>query len=69
MSTEVIIKKIGVVDTIIIVESLRKKGYASTVDFDFSYHPKKNNEASHTVFTFYNDMFASWFVLEFGSWL
>ena len=60
---------IDVVRTLEIVNELKKHGWVIHKDFDFSYHKAAydNWEAeveNHTVFTFYNDSNASYFILR-----
>ena len=65
---------IDVVRTLEIVNELKKHGWVIHKDFDFSYHKAaydnfsgSNWEAEvekHTVFTFYNDSNASYFILR-----
>ena len=55
-----------------IVRELRSKGYIQGVDFDFEYHKPVFNDWSgdavynrYTIFTFYKDSLATWFVLKY----
>ena len=55
-----------------VVRELRSKKYIQGVDFDFSYHRPKYSDTTyelvynrHTVFTFYNEILATWFSLTY----
>lgn len=57
-------------EMLIIVRSLRERGYVQGVDFDFSYNPPKFDNFSHepvynrcVIFTFYKEEIATWFSL------
>ena len=69
----IIIKEIGVSKVLDIVAELRQLGWVQGVDFDFAYHKELWDNFSsgpvmerHTVFTFYNDSNASYFMLRWG---
>lgn len=69
----IIIKEIGVTRVLNIVTELRQMGWVQGVDFDFAYYNEKWDDFSsepiieqHTVFTFYNDSNASYFMLRWG---
>ena len=69
----IIIKEIGVTRVLNIVTELRQIGWVQGVDFDFAYYNEKWDDFSsepiveqHTVFTFYNDSNASYFMLRWG---
>jgi hypothetical protein len=62
---------IGVARTLDIVSELKQKGWVQGKDFDFAYHQSKWDEMigeipKQTVFTFYNDSNASYFMLRWG---
>jgi hypothetical protein len=62
---------IGVAHTLDIVSELKQKGWVQGKDFDFAYHQSKWDEMigeipKQTVFTFYNDSNASYFMLRWG---
>ena len=57
--------------TLDIVTELKQKGWVLGKDFDFEYHQSKWDEMigkipKQTVFTFYNDSNASYFMLRWG---
>jgi hypothetical protein len=68
--------QIDVNRTLEIVGELRKMGWKQSVDFDFACHKPVYDDFSgsnwgpvvqrHTVFTFYNDTNASYFMLRWG---
>jgi len=69
----IIIKEISVTRVLDIVSEVRKMGWVQGVDFDFAYHKETWDDFSsepiieqHTVFTFYNDSNASYFMLRWG---
>ena len=69
----IIIKEIGVTSVLNIVTELRQMGWVQGVDFDFAYYNETWDDFSsepiveqHTVFTFYNDSNASYFMLRWG---
>ena len=54
-----------------IVQELRDMGWVQGTDFDFAFHQSKWDEMigeipRHTVFTFYNDSNASYFMLRWS---
>jgi hypothetical protein len=60
-----------VIRTLEIVSELKKHGWFMGTDFDFAYHQSKWDEMigeipKQTVFTFYNDSNASYFMLRWG---
>lgn len=62
---------IDVDNTLDIVSELKQKGWVQGKDFDFAYHQSKWDEMigeipKQTVFTFYNDSNASYFMLRWG---
>ena len=67
---------IDVSKTLEIVSELKQNGWVINNDFDFAYHKSHYNDFSgsnwepelekHTVFTFYNDINASYFMLRWG---
>jgi hypothetical protein len=58
-------------DVMDIVRELRAMGLVQGTDFDFSYTPPDYNYEIHehferfTVFTFYQDKWATWFALKY----
>lgn len=58
-----------------IVRELRQMGWIQGVDFDFSYRPPSYESGysfeeikpKHTVFTFYNEKYATLFSLKYGT--
>lgn len=52
-----------------IVQELRQHGYRQIHDFDFQYIPASWLDGvltpRHTIFTFYNESVASWFVMKY----
>ena len=55
-----------------IVRELREQGYQQGVDFDFAYHAPAQDSFSYepsteryTVFTFYNEKYATLFALKY----
>ena len=55
-----------------IVREIRQLGYIQTIDFDFEYHPPRNDAITghilynrYTIFTFYKEELASYFVLRY----
>lgn len=66
-----VILYIDAVTTIGIVIELRKLGWIQGVDFDFAYNQSQWDDMigeipKQTVFTFYNDNNASYFMLRWG---
>ena len=66
-----VILYIDAVTTIGIVIELRKLGWIQGVDFDFAYKQSQCDNMigeipKQTVFTFYNDSNASYFMLRWG---
>ena len=66
-----VILYIDAVTTIGIVIELRKLGWIQGVDFDFAYNQSQWDDMigeipKQTVFTFYNDSNASYFMLMWG---
>jgi len=69
-----IILEISVTRTLEIVHELRHIGWVQHVDFDFACHKQMfdsqvsddQTRERHTVFTFYNDSNASYFMLRWG---
>lgn len=66
-----VILYIDAVTTIGIVIELRKLGWIQGVDFDFAYNQSQWDNMigeipKQTVFTFYNDSDASYFMLRYG---
>lgn len=66
-----VILYIDAVTTIGIVIELRKLGWIQGVDFDFAYNQSQWDSMigeipKQTVFTFYNDSNASYFMLRWG---
>ena len=66
-----VILYIDAVTTIGIVIELRKLGWIQGVDFDFAYNQSQWDDMigeipKQTVFTFYNDSDASYFMLRYG---
>ncbi len=66
-----VILYIDAVTTIGIVIELRKLGWIQGVDFDFAYNQSQWDDMigeipKQTVFTFYNDSNASYFMLRWG---
>jgi len=62
---------IDVSRTLEIVHELKHHGWVMGVDFDFAYHQSAWDEMigeipKQTVFTFYNDSNASYFMLRWG---
>jgi hypothetical protein len=67
---------IDVSKTLEIVHELKKHGWVMGKDFDFAYHKAHYNDFSgsnwepeeleHSVFTFYDDSNASYFMLRWG---
>lgn len=67
---------IDVIATLDIVHDLKKMGWVIGTDFDFAYHKPifddfggsnwEPETERHTVFTFYNDTNASYFMLRWG---
>ena len=58
------------VDLIKLNQLMQEHGMVLHKDYDFAYHPPKNGvfeeqQASFTVFTFYNDECATWFALKY----
>jgi hypothetical protein len=52
-----------------IVTEMREHGYAQRKDFDFTFYPAiiENNILipRHTIFTFYDEVISSWFLLKY----
>jgi len=72
MAIEVKMNEMSPGQAIEIVRELRDKGYGQGIDFDFEYHRPENNDWSgdvlyneHTVFKFYKESLATWFVLKY----
>ena len=64
---------IDVNKTLEIVHELKTKGWVMGADFDFAHHRPEYDDFGHdfnfprrTVFTFYNDVNASYFMLRWG---
>ena len=59
-------------DIMEIVRELREYGWRQGTDFDFKYYPYLFEASSgieytrHTVFTFYNDKYATFFALKWA---
>ena len=56
--------------TMDIVRDLRAQGLVQGTDFDFAFHQSKWDEMigeipKHTIFTFYKDKNATWFILKY----
>ena len=76
VSMKVILEHKGAGEVMEIVKELRNQGCMQGIDFDFAYHkPMYDNFSGsnwepelekHTVFTFYNDVNASYFMLRWG---
>jgi hypothetical protein len=54
-----------------IVRELRAQGLVQGKDFDFSYNPETwdnftMSEEKHTVFTFYDERWGTWFTLKWS---
>jgi hypothetical protein len=73
MAVEVKMNKMSPGQAIEIVRELRDKGYGQGIDFDFEYHRPENNDwmageeynEQYTVFKFYKESLATWFVLKY----
>lgn len=69
MSVDVIIYHEKPMSIMSIVQELREYGYKQISDFDFQYVPAAMIDDKlvprHTIFTFYNEMIASWFALKY----
>ncbi len=68
---EVVIKYINPAKVVEIVQELRAMGWMQGTDFDFAFHQSRWDEMigdvpRYTVFTFYNDSNASYFMLKWG---
>ena len=69
---DVEIKYISPAKALEIVQELRDMGWVQGVDFDFAFHQGEYDYMNgdvvpkRTVFTFYNDTNASYFVLRFS---
>lgn len=57
-------------DVIELVRELRKRGYTQGIDFDFAFVPVEIDQKDyhiinkkHTMFMFYKEEIASWFIL------
>jgi hypothetical protein len=68
-----IVQTIDADETMVIVRSLRSMGLVQGKDFDFRYCPTKYDPVSghlekekHSVFTFYEDKWATWFSLRWS---
>lgn len=66
-----VILYIDVSRTLEIVSELKQQGWILGKDFDFAYHQNKWNEMlgeipKQTLFTFYNDINASYFMLKWS---
>lgn len=64
---------IDVSRTLEIVHELKRHGWVMGADFDFAYHKPEWDSFGHeppsrryTIFTFYNDSNASYFMLRWG---
>lgn len=71
---EIVLKHRKPNDIIEIVRELRAHGMVQGTDFDFRYNQSKwdnyDNEAvapEHTVFKFYNEKYATFFILKYGA--
>lgn len=75
MAVEVTIKHLIPTEIMDIVRSLRNMGCEQGLDFDFAYTPEKfetfgtDNYHRFTVFTFYNEKYATWFTLKYSNYL
>ena len=69
--TQQVILHIDVSRTLEIVSELKQMGWIQGIDFDFAYHKSKYDyhwqyeiEPNRAIFTFYNDINASYFTLK-----
>ena len=74
MAIEVILYDKGPMLVTEIAKELQRQGYKINVDFDYAYHPPVYNHFGHeeptrrfTVFTFYNEKYATLFSLKYSS--
>lgn len=72
MAVEVVIYDRKPTEIIDIVKELRLQGYTQGVDFDYAYHQPVWDTFGHeaptrrfTVFTFYNERYATLFALKY----
>lgn len=70
MSAEVIIYNEKPMSIMGIVQELRDHGYKQKIDFDFQYVPASTGSTfdlipRHTIFTFHNELIASWFAMKY----
>lgn len=68
---DVVIEHIDPSRVVEIVQELRSMGWMQGTDFDFAFHQSRWDEMTgdiprHTVFTFYNDSNASYFMLRWS---
>lgn len=69
--TEIVRTHDSVARVIEIVNDIRAHGYIQGRDFDFVYHPSRQDnfsqyEVAYTEFLFYNTSLSSWFVLKYS---
>lgn len=74
MTIEVVIYDKNPNEVMDIVKELRAQGYAQGIDFDFAYNKPVWDTFGHeaptrrfTVFTFYNEKYATLFALKYSS--
>ena len=69
---EVTLKFKDPIEVLELVRTLRDRGLAQGVDFDFAYHQSKWDNMigeipKHTIFKFYEDKNATLFILQYGN--
>ena len=69
---EIVVDRKGVIDILDIVKELRASGLRQGVHFDFAYNQSRwdgmiGNVDAYTVFTFYEEKYATLFALKYSS--
>ena len=69
---EIVVDRKGVIDILDIVKELRASGLRQGVHFDFTYNQSRwdgmiGDVATYTVFTFYEEKYATLFALKYSS--
>lgn len=74
MAIEVVVYDRNPNEVMDLVKELRSQGYVQGVDYDFAYHKPTWDTFGHepptrrfTVFTFYNEKYATFFALKYSS--
>jgi len=75
MAIEIVLKDLVPIEILEIVESIKVRGCRQGVDFDFAYTPERlelfygDSYKRFTTFKFYNEPFATWFIIKYSKHL